>query len=690
MMLAIIVILVASLTNSVFAIHETVVSETGLPQGYNWSVTLGNITEWSISSHIVFVGNTSGKIKFDVIALSNSSTALDCTSFYTPKSASGYIVGDSDNNTVNFSNSTICKTTFVAIGKLSSINWKVKYLDEYVYRNISGGRQYGVENSTYGNVLTVITNSGDFPTSISYILNSSNITEDLFPHILGHITCQDFINGSVNQSGCYQFQSYNLKAGGIYHISFYGNLTVSENGLPKGVSYLFFNNSFYNMMNSSLELPTKIGKTYNLSFPQNYIIPGVGCFSSGYSTNLNSQPGSVIGSVINGTVFGSDGFGLNWYSTNLNLQSVNQKNTSLSQFLVDPVTNASFVTLYYEPSQCKVAVSESGLPNESSWVIHGTAGGITGTSKTLITEVRPVNGSLNLSISSSTLTYSKDGCIYFYIPNQTTFRFNTNLKISFVTKQLCATYQSSMYPTTIKEMGLPLSVSEYLNSQFSVWVSPVLHTITCPPTFGSNNGYTFGGCQVSYSNGSSAIQKVYSYKPGSSLWAKNITFYASSGNYSFSTYNIEYSPNVIILGSLLQTRSGCISSNEPNYSTGYVESGEIKIIDFYSAFSCSAKVAEIVQNSSYLSLHMTNFIEKGLPNNTQWSIVYDQSSRNSTVYTVSMQKKNLRSISFLTLPGIFSISIPDIYSDSCTYTPNYNSTYLAGKTYKLKFDSNCS
>ena len=93
-------------------IKPSIFTESGLPNGYSWSVTYSNITSKTHSNYILFTpGN--GKYHYKIPTLQNSSN--NCTTTYTPELKNGTVFSGTTIK-VNFYHSTLCKTVISVTG----------------------------------------------------------------------------------------------------------------------------------------------------------------------------------------------------------------------------------------------------------------------------------------------------------------------------------------------------------------------------------------------------------------------------------------------------------------------------------------------------------------------------------------------------------------------------------------------
>ena len=112
-----------SISNATFI--TTYFKETGLPLDYNWNVNYDTISKSSSMSEINFTTER-GNYSYSVPVLRNSSSSLDCTTAYTPKPSSGYLIAG-ENITISYSNSTYCITKFYENGLPANSIFYVNY-----------------------------------------------------------------------------------------------------------------------------------------------------------------------------------------------------------------------------------------------------------------------------------------------------------------------------------------------------------------------------------------------------------------------------------------------------------------------------------------------------------------------------------------------------------------------------------
>ena len=194
--------------------------ESGLPASstLNWYVTYDSISNSAPTNSqvIEFTTNNSGlyggNYSFSVNSITSSSTV--CTTGYIPSPGSGYLIAGT-NQSVSFSNSTLCTTTFTESNLPSGTKWSV---------TVNGGT-----SSSTSSKIIITTSSGTF----SWGANASSI--------------------SLSQ-GCmttYSSPSGSDTAGNPVSVSFSNSTlcttTFTESNLPSGtkwsVSYDSINNS---------------------------------------------------------------------------------------------------------------------------------------------------------------------------------------------------------------------------------------------------------------------------------------------------------------------------------------------------------------------------------------------------------------------------------------------------------------
>lgn len=100
---------------------QTNFTESGLPKGYNWTVTYDGVKLYSTSNIISFNGGT-GSFSYSV----SSVTPTGCTNSYAPSPSSGSVTAGTS-TAITFSGASTCTTTFTETGVTSGGGWTVIY-----------------------------------------------------------------------------------------------------------------------------------------------------------------------------------------------------------------------------------------------------------------------------------------------------------------------------------------------------------------------------------------------------------------------------------------------------------------------------------------------------------------------------------------------------------------------------------
>ena len=620
----------------VSASPETVISEVGLPQGYNWSLILGNVTKYSISPQIILIGNNSKLIKFSVPTLTNASKLLNCTTVYTPINSSGYITSDTHNNVIKFTNYTICRTTFIAVGKLSRINWTVEYNGISPYKNISNNYSFITRNSTYSNTLNFVTAPGNYSIGIYYKLKNGTIT--LSPYTTGYTTCPVFVNGTTNRSGCFNIPSYKLEAGKTYSIPFYLNVTFKESGLPFNTRWnISLNNKTIFSNSSNITFLGVIGKTYDI---KTYNIKDGNCVINPY------------------------------YNSKLNITVEN---------------GANFIQIPFLNENCITKFIERGLPNQTNWDIAYGMDSRASSSNTIQMNSSNAIGQEYLFsletydgygyteyIPNITFKKSQDGiCGTYYTPNITSGEISpgSTVIINFENKTICNFPEPGLLKTTIIERGLSQlmlnseALDIYIRFYWPASGSAMLQ-------FASN-----GAIVISAGN----YTKYYSNN--TDFYGKNITLYLSKGYYNFNLFGPFLSNTSFSNGSVLYTLAS------PENTSINVTAGSTVYLDYREASAWNLNPSPIQHTSNggvlvpFNQLKITIFTEKGLPNGSNWVVDYNGVNKSS----------NSNQISFLDYNESYNYFIPPAQLKACGttyYAPVYkpSGVLLAGSNELLKFN----
>ncbi len=252
----------------------TTFSESNLPSGYNWRVTYNSINNNSNApSNVIFVTRNSGSsiptYSYSVPTLTNSSSTLDCTTTYTPSPSSGTAEAGSTNS-ISFSGSTLCITTFTETGLSSGITWSVTY---------NGVLE---SNTAPADIPFQTTTSGGSIPSYSYTVNS------ISPNSSSTLDCTTATTPSPS--------SGTVPAGSTVPVSFSEETTCittfDESNLPTNYPWnVTFNNVEKTSTTSSMQFTTITGGGSIPSY--SYSVPALSAASVEWNFGTSSYQGDI-------------------------------------------------------------------------------------------------------------------------------------------------------------------------------------------------------------------------------------------------------------------------------------------------------------------------------------------------------------------------------------------------------------
>ena len=536
--------------------YEVAFTQTGLPTGTLWSITLNSSTQSSTSSSIMF-REPNGSYFFTIGSVTD----------YVASPLSGTIVVSGSNVTslikFNYSSPTLFTVTFTESGLPLGTSWSVT-LGRTTSYSTSSINVLTVGNGTYSYSIGSVTGYNMFPSTGSITVEGVNVNQAVTFTSGGTRTYTvSFLEnglvlgtpwavtiGGASQSSVVSTNSFQ-EANGSYSYSV-GNVsgymvlpysgTVKVNGEDLNVNISFTKVTF---------------KTYAITFTEAGLPTG-----TSWSVALNGSTQSSISSSIvfndpNGT-----------YSFTVGSVSGYAATPSSSSLMLSgyPVTES----ITFSPKTYPVTFTETGLPSGTTWSI--TLNGQTFTSLTSTITFSEPNGSYSYSIGSISgyTTSPSSGLV-------TVSGSNLDEAIVF-TKNT-----PSLYAVTFTEYNLPPGTEWYVNltngQSFSTSSTSIsfhepngtyTYTIATgdkeyclPPTpFPPSGTFTVNGSSI----GESFVFQLFTYPvyfyesglPPGSEWYVNITGQPLSGpisagwtdslpngtyTYSVSTGNKEYSPS---------------------------------------------------------------------------------------------------------------------------------------------------
>ncbi len=246
----------------------TTFSESNLPNNYNWEVTYEGVEKTNTSS-IIYYFSPPGNYSYSINTLTNSSSTLDCTTTYTPSPSSGTAEAGSTNS-ISFSGSTLCITTFTETGLSSGITWSVTY---------NGVLE---SNTAPADIPFQTTTSGGSIPSYSYTVNS------ISPNSSSTLDCTTATTPSPS--------SGTVPAGSTVPVSFSEETTCittfDESNLPTNYPWnVTFNNVEKTSTTSSMQFTTVTGGGSIPSY--SYSVPALSAASVEWNFGTSGYQGDI-------------------------------------------------------------------------------------------------------------------------------------------------------------------------------------------------------------------------------------------------------------------------------------------------------------------------------------------------------------------------------------------------------------
>ena len=599
--------------------------ETGLPQGYTWTIRYDNLTNSSNSTQIVFIPTNSASL----IPIFNVSVINKNNCIFTPDPENGNAtVGQ----TVLITFNSVCNTSVSEEGLPVGTKW----------------------NATFDNITA---HSSDSSLVISSNYTVSNLK--LKPIISGNCTFSPIANSSNP-----------VAAGSSILVDFSGSCITSflEKNLPVGLNWTVrYDNKIQQSTYDTIRFNTS-------NVFAGFSVPNAtqgGCIYSPTPSTGNLTAGSSL--IISfaqtcHTVFVSKGLpiGVSWSVDYDNQTRDGAFNSSIEfpyykgktfyyNVSVLKVGNCIFtpspkngtilageLQLITFSGECTTTFSETGLPNDTEW--NATFDNKTKLSTSTGIYFDTVNGSYPFSIASQPISR---GCYYVPSPSSgsitagsnETVGFTDDCTTDFIDPGLPSGANWTVTFAGITKHSINQNVSFLLPQGKYYYQVPQTSYNGCNYAPNQTSGSTSVGNDVHVTFNLTTCDTVFSEVglPQGASWqvifngstsdsqTNSISFSSFPGNYSFSVGKI--------------TLGTCVFS--PNESSGFIYAGSSSVIGFSS-------------------LCYTDFNEKGLPVNSLWSVSYNSKS-NSSIGTL---------IAIKTSYGTFPYSISNVSAgSSCYYIP---------------------
>lgn len=609
--------------------------ETGLFSGVSWSVTYNSVQKSTTSNSISF-SNAIGNYSFSVPASSNSST--QCTTTYTPSPSSGYLTTGSS-QTIAFSHSTSCITTFSETGLPSGKTWNVTY---------------------NGQTLSASTGS-----SIQF--TSAPTTTTATAKIPGY-SCSE--SSSVAAGSSYTFSSWSCVT------------TFSESALPaNGASWSisFAGGSNTNAVSSPpsqmsvSSTVSSIATTYAAAAGSNYVdcnsyysaTPGTSgnAFSSwncttvfknglpsGYSGNwgLSYDGSSQYSSAVSGSI--------SIPSTTTNVSVADSYSGSTASYSCTTSNSADPGGTVTVPWSC-ITTFRSGNPSGYSTAWSVSFNGGSNSPSSLSTNATITTGPASTSYTASMSSYACSNSSSTLAGSTVTVPWSCKTTFNSGVSGYSGGWSVSFDGSSDSPSGLS-TAAVISTSPASAGYSNSMSSYSCSGSSSTLAGSTVTvpwSCTTTFTETNLPSGKFFNItgfdgKSGSSTTSSVSISGTGTGSYTFNATGNNPSSAGCFLPSLLSAQAGANYAISP------------------SSWEC---VTEFINNA----FGTTNFIEY---QSTDWTIKYDGVRQTSAAYIISIKESGA---------GTFSFGEPFTTNNVLCYAPSGST--VAGVQYYLTENWNC-
>lgn len=605
-----------SFTATKFAVTFT---ETGLPSGTNWSVTLDNLTQSSTGASLQFSA-PNGTHSFTVTGISGYTAS--------PSSGSLTVAGATFNQTVTFTliPPKTYTVTFAETGLRTGTGWSVVL--------------NGTSRSSSGSTVEFTELNGSYPFSVG--------SPGWQPSpAAGNVT----VNGS-DASVSIQFVRVTYA------------VTFTETGLPSGTNWsITLNDSTRTSTTGTLNFSEPNG-----SFP--YSVGTVGGFRASPATGLVSVNGTAVRQTITFTTvspttytvtFTETGL-LNGTSWSVSLNGTRESSPGPAISFTEPNGSYRYAvsapgwqptpgsgTVEVNGSSPSVAIrlaevtypvvfTETGLPTGTRWSVTLNGGTLTSAGGT-IAFAEP-NGSYSYTVASPG-----------YQPNPG----SGTLALTGAGFTVAVNFVAAQYSVTLVETGLPPGTN------WSVTLAGLTtFSVTTSIEFAEPNGsYSYAlGSVVGFSGSpSSGTVSVQGAPVSISLLFTAVTYAITFTETGLPTGT---SWSVSLNGTAESSSGSMIQFTRPNGTYAYAIGGVPGWTASQYAGSVTVNGAVVNEATGFTQVTYTvTFVESGLPSGATWSVRLGTSIASSTTNTVTFAEPNgTYAYTITDVPGWHQRSLP--------------------------------
>jgi hypothetical protein len=579
-------------------------TESGLPSGTTWSVTLNGSTQSASTASIAFA-EKNGTFAYSIGVVSG----------YVPGTSSGSVTvtGAAVPVAVSFTQVTY-SVVFSESGLPSGLTWRVTL----------GGSPQSLFTDGSTDSLTFVEPNGSFAYSVAGISGWNQATAPYSGTVVVN-------GGSVTEPTlAYSRVTYSV--------------TFTESGLPAGTSWSVTLNGSHQSSTATTISFTEPNGTYGYTVG---VVPGYVPASSSGSAVVSGAALNVpvaFTRVTYSVTFTETGLpsGSSWSVT---LNGTHQGSTTTTIIFTEP--NGTFgytvgVVPGYAPGASSGSVTVNGAPASVPVAFTRVTYAVTYTETGL-----PVGTSWSVTLNGSTQS-ATTASIAFTEPNGTFgYRVGTvpgyepsvpsgSVVVNGSAVPVTVSFSRLTYSVTFTESGLPTgtSWSVTLNGTHQSSTTP---TIVFPEPNGTY-GYTIGvvpGYAPGASSGSVTVNGAAAPVPVSFTRVTYVVTFTESG------LPVGTSWSVTLNGSTESATTTSIAFTEPNGTFSY----QVGVVPGYKPSLASGSVvvngaAVPVSVSFNRVTYSVQFTESGLPTGTSWSVTLNGSRQSSTTSTTSFTEPN--------------------------------------------------
>ncbi|MCL4376387.1 hypothetical protein M1558_02760 [Candidatus Parvarchaeota archaeon] len=639
------------------------ITETGLPVNTNWSISINNITNFSVKNYTSVVtkpGNyslyiTPIKINGCVFSASYSSEIMAGSSF-----------------TVHFT--AACRTIFTETGLPNGIKWEVNYsYPSYFDYNLPIPQAiyaYTLYSSYSNKIIVNSSNSSANPYNVKSIPISSSCSYKPQPSS-GYITPGDNLSIVFENDCVTYFKETGLPSNTQWKVYFDGiNASSDSNQILFLTQIGVYNFKIFTAESNGCFYVSNVTQgTINTSSVLNVNFIGKFCLTTFKETGLPSNTqwnvtfNNLLESSSSSEITFNNSFSTNTYNYYIRPNSISEQGCHINISSGNGTATVGSSVLITYTNACKTLFNETGLPSNTKWDV--TFDGVSSSSynDTIVIYASPGNHSY-----VSSVVPINSGCFYYPKPRSAYLVSGKSSKISY-TKECISTFLENGLPSgalwTVVYNGSTNSsrISNIsfvtLPGNFSFSVKTVDYSY-CSFLPSPSSGYlTAGGNKnISFVENNCNTTFIETGLPDGVQW--KLTFDGITESPSTNNITITTPAGIFAAKFYSINMSNCIF--EPQPSSSSTAAGAF----FYVHFTAKC---------------ITKFTETGLPNGEYWFVTYNGTtvSSNSTVIKVP------------SINGSYSYTLPFIGNSSCSYRPNPSSGIaVAGSSLTINYSGGCT